>query len=402
MIPSGPLRHRDFLLLWVGQGISRAGTEITYVAVSWQLYLLTRSPVNLGLLGLFRVLPVVVLALGAGVVADALDRRRLMLVTQTTLALSSAALAALTASGRATPALIYALVFLSGCANAFDNPARQALVPALVPADELPRALSLNITTWQLAAVIGPGVGGLILGTGRHGVMLAYLVDTVSYLAVIVSLVMMRPPPAKATIRISFGAALDGLRFIRRQKIILWMMVLDFAATFFAGALQLMPIFADQVLHVGQRGLGVLLAAPSAGALAAAVVMSWLPSVRRRGVVVLAAVLAYGLAIAGFGASRSFVLSLVLLAASGAADTVSMVIRQTIRQLLTPDALRGRMTSVNMVFFMGGPQLGEVEAGVVAKWLGAPGSTVLGGVLCAVFALGVAVAVPTVVRHRAE
>ncbi len=385
----------------MGLGLSRVGTEINFVALTWQLYVMTKSPINLGLLGLFRALPVAILALGAGVVADAFDRRKLMFITQTILALTSTTLAVMTALGHASPALMYGATFVAASANSFDGPARQSLVPALVPADVLPGALGLSITTNQLAAVIGPGLGGLILGASSYGVVLCFAVDAVSFLAVIASLIVMSPPPARAKMAVSFGAALEGLRFLRRTPIIMWMMALDFVGTFFAGALLLMPIFAEEVLHVGRHGLGFLLAAPAVGAMAAAFIVSMRPPIVQRGRVILTAIVVYGLAIAGFGASKTFVLSLLFLAASGAADAVSTVVRQTIRQLLTPDELRGRMTSLNMIFFLGGPQLGEVEAGFTARWLGPPLSVVCGGLICAFFATSVALGIPAIRNHRA-
>ena len=395
------LESRDFTLLWLGLGVSSLGTQVQRVAVAWQLYLLTRDPLSLGLLGLFRVLPILLLALGAGVVADAVDRRRLMLFTQTLLASSSVLLAALTSTGGITPAAIYGLTFLSGCANAFDAPARQSLVPGLVPREHLARALSLNITTFQIASIAGPWLGGVLLGKGS--IALAYSLDAASFLAVIFSLAVMkhRHIPASGS-RVSLGAALEGLRFMRSQEILLWMMALDFAGTFLAGATLLMPIFASEILKVGEEGLGLLYAAPAAGAVLMAAAMSTLPPIKHPGRVILVSVALYGLSISVFGLSESFPLSLACLAISGAADTVSMVLRQTARQTLTPDALRGRMTSVNMIFFMGGPQLGEVEAGAVAKLLGAPLSVATGGLAAALVALGVAIASPALRRYRSD
>jgi len=394
------LQHRDFLLLWGGMGVSQLGTQVQRVAIAWQLYLLTKSPMSLGLLGLFRVLPVLLFALGAGVVADAVDRRRLMIVTQTIIALCSVALAALTITHRMSATAIYALSFLAGCANAFDNPARQSLVPSLVPREHLTNALSLNIMTWQIASVAGPGLGGLVLQAS--GPAAAYVLDAISFLGVIVAALAMRhrhvPAPGR---RVSAAAALDGLRFVRGQPVLLWMMLLDFFGTLLAGATLLMPIFADEILHVGARGLGWLYAAPSVGAVLTALAMAGRPEVEARGAVVLASVFVYGLAIAGFGVSENLWLSLALLALSGAADTVSMVVRQTVRQVLTPDPMRGRMTGVNMIFFAGGPQLGEVEAGAVARLVGAPLSVATGGLGCALLAAAVALLMPSLRRHRA-
>jgi len=394
------LRHRDFVFLFAGQGVSLIGTQIQRAAVAWHLYLLTHSPLGLGLLGLFRVLPILVLAVGGGVVADAVDRRRLMIWTQTMLALSSTGLAILTWSGHITAGAIYAFTFVAGCAQAFDGPARQAMVPNLVPREDLANALSLNAMAWQLASVLGPSLAGIILAW--RGPTTAYALDAFSFLGVIASLVAMQHravPPAGS--QVTLARAADGFRFVFSQPVIRGMMIVDFIGTFFADATMLLPIFAAEVLHVGARGFGWLAAARSVGAVGAAGVMAVAPPVERRGAVVLISVAIYGLSIAGFGASTNFALSFVLLAVSGVADTVSMVTRQTVRQLLTPDEMRGRMTAVNMLFFVGGPQLGEVEAGAVARAIGAPWSVILGGVACAVIAAVVAFTSPSVRNDRA-
>jgi MFS family permease len=376
------LRRPDFLRLWVGLGLSQVGSQVSQVAVAWQLYLLTHSALSLGLVGLFRFLPILAASFLGGALADAVDRRRLMLLTQSTLALNSLAMAVLTYFGLASPAVVYAFVFIGGICFAFDAPARHSLVPNLVPADELPNALSLNVTVFQVATVIGPSVGGLLLGAG--GPTVAYALDATSFLTLIVALWTMRyrPDPARAVGSVSFTAFSEGLRFLQKTPVIFWLMLLDFIATFFAGSMLLLPLFADQLLHVGARGLGLLYAAPAVGAVAAALFLSGRAPVVRQGRAVLWSVAVYGVAIALFGLSRNFILSFSLLALSGLADTVSMVVRQTVRQLLTPDELRGRMTALNQLFFVGGPQLGEVEAGVVARFLGAPLSVISGGVAC--------------------
>jgi len=393
------LRSRDFRLLLAGQAISLTGSQMQQVAVVWQLYLLSGSPLALGMLGFFRIVPIIVFALGGGVVADALDRRRLMLFTQTALAMVSVALAVLAHAQRTTPAAIYALAFVAGAATAFDNPARQALVPRLVDREQLPNALSLYATVWQVATIAGPALGGALLAWS--GPTAIYLLDVLSFGAVIAALLAMKHRHVGlGKSQISAKAALDGLRFIRRTPLIWSTMLLDFAATFFAGSMLLLPIFADQLLHVGPRGLGFLYAAQPAGAALTGAALSTFPLPRRQGAAMLWAVALYGAAIAVFGMSPWFWLSFLMLAFSGAADTVSMVIRQTIRQTLTPDELRGRMSSVNMIFFMGGPQLGEVEAGVVARLLGVRVAVGSGGLLCAAMAAAVALLVPALRRYE--
>ncbi|MET0624348.1 MAG: MFS transporter [Pyrinomonadaceae bacterium] len=384
------LRHRDFRLLWLGQFFSLTGSQMQLVTVNWHVYLLTRpsgeaaAAAALGLVGLVRVLPIVVCSLVGGVVADAVDRKRLIVITQTVMLLSAAALAAVTASGGEQVWPIYALTALSSAAVAFDNPARQALLPALVPARDFPNAVSLGFVSFQIAMVSGPVLGGVVLA--RFGPTAVYVYNAFSFLAVIVAVLLMRAAgkgKAEELARVSVESLKEGLRFVWRTPIMVQTMSLDFVATFFASATALLPIFARDVLKVGEQGYGVLAAASAAGAVATGLLLTarrtgW----GRPGFAVLVSVAVYGAATVGFGLSRSYWLSLVMLALTGAADTVSTVIRQTIRQLITPDRLRGRMTSVNMIFFMGGPQLGELEAGLVAAALGAPFSVVLGGVCC--------------------
>jgi len=395
------LRHRDLALLLAGQLVSLTGSQMQQVAVVWQLYLFTRSPWALGLLGLFRVLPLLVFALGGGVVADVFDRRRLMIGTQSTFALVSVALAVLSAFGAAGAWALYAAAALAGAASAFDAPARQALLPLLVPREDLPSALALSALVWQIATVVGPALGGVVLAW--TGVVPIYALDAASFLAVIGALLAMHHrAPARTGTAVGLSAALEGLRFMQRAPIIRATMLLDFVATFFGGSMLLMPIFADQILSVGPRGLGLLYASQPAGAALAGLVLSSRGIPRRQGAAVLVAVAAYGMAVAAFGVSRWFPLSLLALAASGAADTVSMVIRQTLRQLLTPDELRGRMTSINMIFFVGGPQLGEVEAGAVARAFGARVSVASGGLLCVLAAAFTAALAPALRRYESS
>lgn len=393
------LRHRDFRNLALGQVLSTTGTQMQQVAVVWQLYLFTRSPLALGLLGFFRIAPILLFALGGGVVADAFDRRRLMLLTQSILAAVSLTLAVSSALGLASPPLLYGLAALAGAAIAFDNPARQALVPALVPAEDLSSALSVGFTGWQIANVAGPAVAGVLLAW--KGPVLIYAIDALSFLAVIGALLAMRHREApRPRTQVGLESVKEGIRFLRGAPIIRTTMLLDFAGTFFGGSLLLMPIFANELLGVGPHGLGLLYAAQPAGAALAGGYLATRTLPAAQGKAVLWSVATYGLAVAVFGASRSFPLSLLALAVSGAADTVSTVIRQTLRQVLTPDALRGRMTSLNMMFFMGGPQLGEVEAGTVARLLGARISVASGGLLCVAAAAFTALVAPSLRRYR--
>lgn len=397
------LRYRDFRLLWLGGFVSQTGSQMRIVAIGVQLWDLTQNPAALGLLGVFKLVPLLLLSLFGGVIADSFDRRTLLLVTQGVFAVTSVLLAVSTQFGWISPAIIYGVSALSAATTAFDNPARSAFVPSLVERRHLPNALSLNIIVWQVATIIGPTVGGIFLFLGATGFVIIYWIDAVSFGAVMVALWLMRARSERGAKRdVSLGAALEGLRFLRRMPIIMSTMSLDFFATFFGAAMVLLPPFAERVLQVDRLYWGVLYAAPAVGALVAGVVMSWVGNVKRQGLLVLGSVGAYGAATVVFGLSGTFWLAVLGLAGTGAADTVSMVMRQTIRQLNTPDELRGRMTSVNMLFYIGGPQLGEVEAGIAAALIGIGPSIALGGVAVMVVAGLTAFLVPSLREYRSQ
>lgn len=399
------LRHRDFRLLWLGQIVSVTGSQMQLVAINWHVYLLTKSAFALGLVGLFRGAPIIVSSLAGGVVADVVNRKRLMVVTQATMLATAALLALLTATGLNSVWPIYLLTALGAVATAFDIPARQALMPRLVPAKDFANAVSLSMLVFQIGMVVGPALAGIVLS--YYSPAAVYGANALSYIAVIIALLLMRTsgvvPRADddAVPRVSLGALKEGLRFVWRTPIIVQTMTLDFVATFFASATALLPIFADRILHVGAQGLGVLAAAPAMGAIVAGVAMARLGTLRHQGAIVLGSVAVFGAATVAFGLSRIFWLSLILLALTGAADTVSTILRQTIRQLATPDSLRGRMTSINMMFFMGGPQLGELEAGALAAVVGAQISVVAGGIGCLV-AVGIAMFVSKALLNYRE
>jgi len=377
------LKFRDFRLLWMGQIISVTGSQMQLVAINWHVYLLTRSPFALGMVGLFRGVPIIICSLIGGVVADAVDRRRLMIATQGVMLASAGLLTFATIAGLKSVWPIYVLTGISSAAVAFDIPARQALMPTLVPPKDFPNAVSLGLIVFNVAMIAGPWLAGQTLSS--HGPATVYAANSVSFLAVIVALFAMRrrrrpAEQSEITTRVSFAALKEGLEFVWQTPIIVQTMTLDFAATFFASATALLPIFAEEILHVGARGLGWLAAAPAVGSVITALVMARMGSFRQQGRLVIVSVAIFGLATAAFGLSRVFWFSLLMLSVTGAADTISTVLRQTIRQLATPNHLRGRMTSINMMFFMGGPQFGEVEAGVVAALIGAPLSVVTGGI----------------------
>ena len=367
----------------MGQIVSVTGSQMQSVAINWHVYLLTKSAFALGLVGFFKGVPIVLCSLMGGVVADAMDRRPLMIATQTVMLISAAALALVTLAGLQSAWPIYLLTAAASGATAFDIPARQALMPTLVPAKDFPNAVSLGLMVFNVAMIVGPAIGGFLLAS--HGPAAVYGINAVSFIAVIAALGAMRASgqiteESEKANRVSYAALKEGLAFVWRTPVIVQTMTLDFAATFFASATALLPIFAEEILHVGARGVGLLAAAPAVGSVLTALLIARIGGFRRQGSIVIWAVAIFGLATVAFGISRVFWFSLLMLAITGAADTVSTVLRQTIRQLATPNHLRGRMTSINMVFFMGGPQLGELEAGVVASLVGAPLSVVIGGV----------------------
>lgn len=362
------------------------------VAINWHVYLLTKSALALGLVGLFRGVPIIICSLAGGVVADAVDRKKLMIVTQTVMLVSAVVLTAATFAGLKSVWPIYVLSALSAAAQAFDTPARQALMPTLVPEEDFPNAVSLAVIVFNVAIIVGPAIAGLILAETGPGII--YGINALSFMAIIAAVIAMRTsgkPDLQRGRReaLSFGAVKEGLRFVWQTPIIVQTMTLDFAATFFGSATLLLPIFAQERLHVGARGYGFLAAAPAVGSVLTALVMARLGTLRRQGRLVVASVAVFGVATAAFGVSTVYWISLLMLATLGAADTISTVLRQTIRQLVTPNHLRGRMTSINMMFFMGGPQLGELEAGSLAAVIGAPLSVVVGGLgalICAALA----------------
>lgn len=377
------LKHRRFFYLWLGLLISIAGTQMQIWAIFWHIRTLTEEPIALGGVGLARIIPVIVFSLIGGAVADSLNRRKILFITQMSAALIALTLALFTQFGNITIWHIYALTALQAVAVAFDGPARQALVPNLVPARDLPNAFSMTSLAFQTGAILGPALSGFAIAYG--GQEAVYYINAGSFLAVIVALILIGDIPQKASglvKPVSWTSIREGIVFILNKPIILSTMLLDFVATFFASANTLMPIIAVDVLKVGVLEYGWLSAAQSVGAVLAALVVSQVRELRRQGPIFLGAVVVFGVATVLFGLSSSFVLAWSALAVTGAADSVSTIIRNTIRQLQTPDHIRGRMTSVNMIFFQGGPQLGEVEAGVVAQLLGAPFAIVSGGIAC--------------------
>lgn len=401
LAPFAALQYRNFRLLWLGQLISVFGSQMRIVAINWQVYDVARQSglidpaLALGLIGLSRVIALVLIAPISGVFADRVDRRRVLLVSAFAGLAASVVLAIVAWAEQPSLWVIYLMVTAASIANAFDMPARQAIIPTLVPPARLPNALSLNIIAWQMANVVGPSVAGILIAS--VGVAPIYTIDAVSFLGVVLALLAMRNVPPAAALndgrRPGLRDALVGLQFVLRHRMIASTMLLDFFATLFGAATTLMPIFAIEVLKVGPVELGWLYSASAVGAVSTALLLSAV-TIRRQGPVLLATVIAFGVCIAIFGLSPWLWLSLLALAGAGACDTVSMVIRGSMRQLLTPNELRGRMTAVNMVFFAGGPQLGEFQAGVLASLITAPIAVGIGGVLCVASVVAIGWRVP--------
>jgi MFS family permease len=388
--PVAALRHRDFSIYWAGSVLSQVGSQFTTVAMAWQIYELTNSPLELGLLGLARGAPMLALLLFGGLLADAVNRRHLMMATQIGQMCVSASLAVMTLAGKVSPPVLYAASLFLALFSSLEQPARTAIIPNLVPRSDLANALALTGTQRYVATIVGPSLAGLLLA--HSGPTLCYAVDAVSWLVMLAALFIMRPLAQVAGGRhaISMQALREGLEFVWTHPVMLSMMALDFGQNFFGSGRALLPIYARDILSVGPRGLGLLYSATSAGALLMGTVMSVRRQVRRAGACVLVSVAIYGIFTTLFGVSHLFWFSFLMLASAGAANTVSFVLRNTINQLLTPDEIRGRVTSVNSMFTNTGPQLGQFEAGALASMIGPVGATAVGGLLVTSIATGLA------------
>ncbi|HND48372.1 MAG TPA: MFS transporter [Anaerolineales bacterium] len=379
------LKHKKFFYLWLGQLISITGTQMQLWALFWHINQIDKNPIALGGIGVARILPVIIFSLIGGALADSVDRRKVMFATQSVAAVLALTLALFTQFGQVTIWHIYIITALQAVVVAFDGPSRQALIPNLLPKEDLPNAFSMTFTAFQAGAVIGPALSGFfIAGFGQEAV---YYFNAISFVAVLVALLMIGDVPqaiGEKTAGISMESIKDGIRFILSKPIIFSTMMVDFVATFFASASTLMPIIAKDVLDVGVVEYGYLSAASAVGAVAVALVISQVKEIRKQGLVFVVAVIIFGIATIIFGITRSFIVAWLAIAVTGGADGVSTIVRNTIRQLQTPDHVRGRMTSINQIFFMGGPQLGEIEAGAVAQFFGAPFAVITGGIGCIV------------------
>ena len=384
--PYAPLRLPAFRRYLLGLLALTFATQLQGLVVGWQIYALTKDPLALGLIGLAEALPFIGFALYAGHVADRVDRRRLMLVATAVLVACSLALLALAwgpvaagPAGRRVVYLIYAVIVASGVARSFLQPARTAFSVELVPRALLPSSVTWRSAVWQTASVIGPALGGLLYAFG--GARTAYAVDVTLLGVALVAFVSIRHrSPARERVEGSVARSLtEGVRYVRGQPVILGAMTLDLFSVLFGGATALLPVFADEVLRVGPEGLGVLRAAPAAGAVLVSFWLAHRPPFARAGRVLFAAVAAFGVLMIVFGLSRSYPLSVAVLALSGAVDMVSVNIRSLLLQLLVPEHLLGRVSSVNQIFIGSSNEIGAFESDVAARLLGAAASVVVGG-----------------------
>jgi MFS family permease len=372
--PYAALRHREFRWYIISLFAMTLASQLQAVVVGWQVYAITHDTLSLGLIGLAEALPFIACALPAGYLADRLNRRTLSVIALLVLVCCSLGLLAFSAStglmARTGIGPIYGIIFASGIARSLLQPARQAMGAELVPRSMYQNAIAWRSSSWQTAAVAGPALGGLLFGFA--GAVATYGVDAALMVFALVGFLIVRYEPAVQSLLI-------GLRFVLNEPVILGALSLDLFSVFLGGAEALLPVFASEILKVGPQGLGILRAAPAAGAVLMGVYLAHRPPIERAGRAMLLAVAVFALTITGFGVSRSFVLSLALLAVSGMADNVSVVIRSTLLQILTPPEMLGRVSAVNSVFIGSSNELGAFESGATAKLLGPVRSVVLGG-----------------------
>ncbi|MDQ6820977.1 MAG: MFS transporter [Actinomycetota bacterium] len=398
-----PLRgSRDLRLVVLGGFVSGMGTQATMVALPFQIYVQTHSAFLVGMLGAVELGPIVVASLLAGAIADRMDRRTLLLLDQVGLVAGAGGLALVAFSGSSQIVVLYLLAALLAAFSALQNVAESAIVPNLVPAEELRSALALNYGLYALTMVLGPGLGGLLIGA--LGVKAAYTVDAVSCAAMVFAVLAIAPQPPHAIEHHDsiVGSIAQGLRYVARNNALMGSFAIDLVAMTFGMPRALFAALSVSVYHAGAAGTGVLYSAVSAGATVAALTTGWMRHVRRLGRVVIWAVVAWGAAVAAAGVVGSLIPAAFLFALAGAADSVSAVCRSTINQSITPDHLRGRMSAVYSLVVTSGPRLGDIESGAVAGAAGILTSVISGGLLCIVGVGAVIAAFPALARYDSE
>lgn len=398
--PYQAFRFRDYRLLFIGSFITSIGEQMVNIAIGWELYNRTGSAFALGLVGLVQVLPIILLSLPAGHMVDRFNRKNIVLVTQILLTVAALGLTFLSYSHGAI-VLIYGCLFLIGTAVAFNSPAVSTLLPQVVPVQSYESAATWSSSSWQMASVLGPAVGGLLIAF-THAATVVYAINALCALIFLVLVLLLGKPrqgwvaqASKEKTRISF---LEGIKFLWKTKIMLAAITLDLFAVLLGGATTLLPVFAKDILHVGPGGLGWLRAAPSIGAICVSLCLAYLPPFKKAGRVLLCAVAGFGIATIIFGISRSFWLSLLMLFLLGAFDNVSVVIRSTLLLMRTPDALRGRIAAVNALFIGASNELGGFESGLAAQIFGPILAVAGGGVGTVLVVLSVALIWPEMRR----
>ena len=377
-VPQSVLRHRPFVFYWSARTCAAMGFQMLGVAVAWQMYALTGSAFDLGLVALMQFLPSAAFMLVAGQIADRYDRRRLLQICQTVEGLAAATLALASVAGWVSKAFLLTTVFIFGVGRAFDSPTQQTVLPSTVPLSLFPPAVAASASTTQFATIIGPALGGLLYA---FGAAVPYTVCAGLFLASVILLMFMRIESGTSTrTPVSLAAFFAGVSYIRHNPIVLGVISLDLFAVLLGGTTALLPIFADEIFNAGPEGLGLLRAAPAVGALLIMIVLTRSPLTRHVGRIMFVSVACFGVATIVFALSRSFALSMAALAILGASDAVSVVIRMTLVQLETPDEMRGRVNAVNSLFAGTSNQLGDFRAGVMAAWLGAVPAVLVGGI----------------------
>jgi MFS family permease len=372
------MRHRPFALFWSARVMSSVAFQMMSVAIGWQIYSITHSAFALGLVGLAQFLPMFMLTLVVGHVADRYDRRTIAFVCQAIQGVAALTLCIATWRGVTDQALIYFIAAVAGSARAFESPSMSALLPNLIPRAQLQYATAWSTSANQTAQILGPAMGGLLYGLGALVVYGAVSVAFVGAALLVSSIkieqaVRMRTP-------ISFESLFSGIAFIRRKPVILGALSLDLFAVLLGGATALLPVFARDVLHAGPWALGVLRAAPAVGALAGSIYLAHFPLRQRAGTAMFGGVIAFGVATIVFGLSRNIIISMLALAVLGASDVISVVVRNSLVQLQTPDDMRGRVNAINSLFIGTSNQLGEFESGMTAGLFGAVPAVLIGGV----------------------
>ena len=376
--PRGAFRHRGFVFFWLSRLLATFAAQIVSVAVGWQVYDLTRNPFDLGLVGLVQFTPALVLVLVTGHASDRFNRRAIVAICQIVEGACAAVLLVASLSGVIDVRVIFSVLAAFGIARAFMSPASQSLMPNLVPSADLASAIALSSSSWQMATIVGPVAGGLLYGLGvgvAYGVALAFFLAA----ALLVAFVP-RPPQKTMSGRTSWTTLMAGFRYIWRQKVVLGAISLDLFAVLLGGAVALLPAYARDILDVGPWGLGLLRSAMGIGAILMAGYLTWRPVRDHAGAIMFVTVAAFGLANIVFGVSTAVWLSVLALALAGAADMISVYVRETLIQLWTPDDVRGRVSAVNGVFITASNELGEFRAGSVAALIGVVPAVVLGGI----------------------